>query len=104
MTRTPAKPFPQLQRVFSGYLHEDVIAQHGTPEAALRAFRKDASTTELRRFRTEVKRFLAHIGTLEFDQVRDLVAQLGSRWIPPSREALVALLTNATSRSPAPPA
>ena len=32
---------------------------------------------------------------VSLDEARDLVHQLGSRWIPPSREALVALLTNA---------
>jgi hypothetical protein len=42
------------------------------------------------------KRFLAQTSTLDFDEVRDLVYQLGCRWIPPSREALSALLTDAT--------
>ncbi len=42
MTHWAASEFPELARVFSGYLHEDFVAQHGSPEAALRAFREDA--------------------------------------------------------------
>lgn len=93
MTRVTASAFPELRRVFAGYLHEDVFVDGGTPEAALRTFRADASPAELRRFRKEVKRFLAQTSSLGFDEVRGLVDELGSRWIPPSREALVALLT-----------
>ena len=95
MTRVPPSAFPELRRVFSGYLHEDFIAEAGTPEAALRAFRADAAPVERRRFEHEVQRFLVQIATLDLDDVRDLVHQLGGRWIPPTREALVALLTEA---------
>jgi hypothetical protein len=35
--------FPELQRVFSGYLHEDFGEVHATPAAALRAFLGDAN-------------------------------------------------------------
>jgi len=42
-----------------------------------------------------MKRFLALTGALDFDKVRALLHQLGSRWTPPSREALIAVLTDA---------
>ena len=101
MTRPAPSAFPELQRVFAGYLHEDVLVEHGSPEAALRAFRADASPAEERRFRREVKRFLAQTSTLDFDAVRALLHELGSRWTPPSREALVAVLTDTpTDRRP----
>jgi hypothetical protein len=90
-----ASDFPALQRVFAGYLHEDFPEQHGTPSAALRAFREDANQAERQRFASEVKRFLARTATLDFSEVRDLVSHLGCRWTPPSREALAALLTAA---------
>jgi hypothetical protein len=89
--------FPELRRVFSGYLHEDVLEEHGIPEAALRAFRADASPAELRRFRKEAARFLAQTATLDLDDLRHVLRQLGCRWIPPSREALLTLLTSATA-------
>ena len=93
MSRVAPSAFPELRRVFSGYLHEDSLTEAGTPEAALQTFRDDASLDERRRFQREVKQLLAQTATLDLDELRDLVYQLGCRWIPPSREALVALLT-----------
>lgn len=95
MTPPDAAAFPELRRVFDGYLHEDVLVEYGTAAAALRAFRNDAAPAELRRFRREVSRFLSRTAGLDFDAVRTLLFQLGSRWIPPSRDALTALLTEA---------
>jgi contact-dependent growth inhibition (CDI) system CdiI-like immunity protein len=92
-----ASAFPELRRVFSGYLHEDVLAESGSVDAALRTFWADAAPDERRRFQHEVVRLLALTAPLELDDMRDLVHQLGSRWIPPSREALVALLTSASN-------
>lgn len=93
MTRRPASDFPELERVFSGYLHEDFVVQYGTPEAALRAFREDASPAEWRRFQREAKRLVRLADERDFDLVCQVLGQLGSRWIPPSRVALVAVLT-----------
>ena len=95
MKRLKASDFPELGRVFAGYLHEDFPEEHGTPSAALRAFREAADGAERQRFVTEVKRFLALTATLGFHEVREVVARLGCRWTPPSRDALVALLTTA---------
>jgi hypothetical protein len=95
MTRDAASAFPELRRFFSGYLHEDFVAESGTPEAALRAFWADADAGERRRFQREAARFLAHTATLDLDAVRDLVQQLGGRWMPPARDVLVGLLTDA---------
>jgi hypothetical protein len=95
LTRIKPAAYPELRRVFAGYLHEDSLLEAGTPEAALRTFREDAGPAELRRFQREVKRLLAQVATLELDELRDLVGRLGGRWVPPSREALIALLTEA---------
>ena len=84
--------FPELQRVFSGYLHEDFSAVHATPTAALRAFLRDANRSERRRFVREVKRFLDRTTQLDDETLSAFVARLGSRWAPPSREALIAVL------------
>jgi hypothetical protein len=85
--------FRELRRVFSGYLHEDFALEHSTPGEALRAFAEDASPAEVRRFRAEAKRFLADTETLELRELRRRLAELGCRWNPPSRAALVALLS-----------
>ena len=95
MTRIKPAAFPELRRVFAGYLHEDSLVEAGTPEAALRAFREDAAPAELRRFRREAKRLLAQAATLDLNELRALVEHLGGRWVPPSREALIALLRDA---------
>ena len=92
MSRAAASEFPALARAFSGYLHEDFTVQYGTPEAALQAFREDASPAERRRFQREATRFLKLASISEFEDVCALVQKLGSRWIPPSREALIAVL------------
>jgi hypothetical protein len=94
MTRRAASEFPALERVFSGYLHEDFAAQYGTPEAALRAFREDASPAEWRRFQREAKRLVSLADARSHDHVCGVLQQLGSRWTPPSRDALIAVLTS----------
>jgi len=97
VTRSTMSAYPEIRRVFSGYLHEDMFADAGTPENALRTFWSDATPGERRRFQREAKRLLAHISTLDVDAVRELVHALGGRWVPPSRDALVALLAAAAN-------
>jgi hypothetical protein len=89
--------FPEMQRVFAGYLHEDFLEEYGTPRAALRAFHEDANASERRGFSREIQRFLERTATLDFSDMRVLVAGLGCRWTPRSRKALVALLTEAAN-------
>ena len=96
MKRLTAADFPELRRVFSGYLHEDLVAEYGTPSAALRAFHEDADESERQRFKRETRQFLERTTALDFSDVRALVVRLGCRWTPPSRKALVALLAEAT--------
>ena len=90
--------FPELQRVFSGYLHEDFTRVHATPAAALRAFLGDANPSERRRFVREVRRFLDRIEDLDDEALSAFVASLGSRWAPSSREALIEVLVGAITR------
>ena len=93
MTRVKAEAFPELRRVFSGYLHEDFLQDGRTPEAALRAFVADADPAERRRFQREAARFLAQTATLDVADLNHLLVELGCRWVPPSRDALVKLLS-----------
>ena len=97
MKRVKASDFPELQRVFSGYLHEDFIAEYGSAAGALRAFAEDASAAERQRFRKEVQRFLDVTAPLDFAKLRVLLERLGSRWTPPSREAVVTWLSDESS-------
>jgi hypothetical protein len=43
----------------------------------------------------EVKRFLDRIPGMDDEALSAFVARLGSRWAPPSREALIAVLIGA---------
>ncbi len=86
--------FPTLQQAFSGYLHEDLMAEHGSAAAAVRAFLDDVSTAERARFWKEAEHFLALTSNMKIDDLRAAVGRLGGQWAPPSREALVALLTS----------
>jgi hypothetical protein len=97
MTRREASEFPVLARVFSGYLHEDLVVMYGGPETALRAFRGDATPEEWRRFQVEARRLVERADGRDDDDIRRLVQRLGSRWIPPSRDALITLLTEAAN-------
>ena len=92
MTRKTPSAFPALRRVLSGYLHEDALVEHGSVEAALNAFRADASPAEVRRFQKEAARFLKQTAAFEPDEFRRAVGRLGCRVVL-SREALSALLT-----------
>ena len=94
MTRRTAFEFPELERVFSGYLHEDFAVEYGSAEAALRAFREDASPAEWRRFQREAKRLVKLAGDRDFDYISQVIQQLGSRWVPPSHLELIAVLTS----------
>jgi len=93
-----ASDFPELQRAFTGYLHEDFLAEYETPADALRAFQDDADEGEARRFRKEARRFLDRTADLDLQELRALIARLGCRWAPPSRKAFAAMLTDAIAQ------
>ena len=97
MTRVP--DYPQLRQFFKGYLHEDFVQEHRSPEGALRAFEADASAVELRRFRAEAKRLLARVESEELDEIRELLSTLGAAWAPRSRAAVVRLFAAAAGPS-----
>ena len=98
MKRPDASDFPELRKVFSGYLHEDFLDEHPTAAAAMTAFEADADAEEHARFRAEVTRFLEAVERLDDEDLHALLARLGSRWTPPTREALVAALTGGAKR------
>jgi hypothetical protein len=99
--RTPAggKPtlsasrYPTLESFFSGYLHEDFVVDHGSPQGALRAFETDASQEERRAFDREASALLDATATLPFETVADFVRRgLGAAWRPANVRELEHLL------------
>ena len=81
-------PFPALTQFLSGYLHEDFVLDHKTPEGARDAFLKDANARERAAVADEFGRFLAVAQTLSWTDVRTGFNALGGAWTPKSRAAL----------------
>ena len=94
MNRPIPAAFPVLRRAFAGYLHEDVLVDAGSAESALRTFLTDAAPDERRQFRREAARFLMQAAAMDLAELHDALHQLGSRWIPASRDAFMVLLAN----------
>ena len=93
-----AKDFLALREFLAGYLHQDFTAEHGSPEAAARAFRAYADESQRITVVAELNRFLEHCHDLPFEQTRDLFTEtLGSSWRP-SPPAALRLLVSALRR------
>jgi hypothetical protein len=88
-----ADDFPALSDFLAGYLHEDFAQEHGTPDAAVRAFAADASGDEMERVRGDAARFAATIKDWPWSDARLALQRLGAAWAPRSRAALDAWLT-----------
>ena len=88
-TRAPAPDtFPALTQFLSGYLHEDFVLDHKTPEGARDAFLNDANARERAAVAHEFEQFLATTHTLSWTDVRTGFSALGGAWTPNSRAAL----------------
>lgn len=99
--RTPARgtptlsaaDYPTLESFFSGYLHEDFVHLHGSPDGALRAFDADADADERRRFAREAAALLDAAAGLPFETVAQFIRRgLGAAWRPADAGALERLL------------
>lgn len=75
------------------YLHEDFVAEHGTPEAALQAFVREAAPDDRRALAAELEVLTAHIERLSLPALRTfLVDELGAGWWPARKRDVVRLL------------
>ena len=80
--------FPALTEFLSGYLHEDFVLDHKTPEGARDAFLKDANARERAAVAHEFEQFLAATRAQSWTDVRTSFSALGGAWTPKSRAAL----------------
>ena len=95
--------FPALAQFLAGYLHEDFMLDHKTPEGARDAFLKDANARERAAVQKDLERFLATSETLAWTQVRADFGAIGGAWTPKSRSALATFargFQNTSSRKP----
>jgi hypothetical protein len=81
-----------LALLLDGYFHEDFRAEHGTHEAAARAFAREASPRELRAAREALETFLAWAERVETPAWQAALTATGGSWRPrslaPLREVL----------------
>ena len=89
-----AKDFPALREFLAGYLHQDFTAEHGSPEAAARAFCANAEEAQRLAVIADLDRFLERCRNLPFEKSRDLFTEtLGSAWRPREPAGLRHLLS-----------
>ena len=84
--------FPALRAFLRGYLHQDFEEVHGSLRAAADAFRSDASAAERERLTQELERLAALIADLPASPFRQFIEDLGSGWMPASKEEIAELL------------
>jgi len=80
--------YPALSQFLAGYLHEDFVLDHKTPEGARDAFLKDANAKERAAVRKELDQFLSESDASAWGAVRSDFGALGGAWTPKSRAAL----------------
>ena len=83
--------YPVLRAFFGGYLHQDFVVEHGSPEAAARAFRGDAGDEDARNLTGEWQRFNEETRGWSLRALRRALTDLGAAWAPASRDELAAL-------------
>jgi len=77
-----ATDFPALREFFSGYLHQDFQDEYGSAAGAAKAFRDDASETEIEAVRCEWKAWRAGLGKASTGKIARAARKLGAAWQP----------------------
>ena len=94
---------PALSAFLGGYLHEDYVPEHGSAEAAARAFLEVAGPEDRRELRRDLDAFTTATRGLPISEVaRALRDRLGSAWIPSSRAELARLVSVLRDNAPDP--
>jgi len=101
----PPAAFPALRAFCRGYLHEDFLEEHGSPEGAMRAFLAVASPVERKRLAREWRAFSGQARRAALPALRRSVSdELGAAWSPKSRAEMEAVfgLVEGPSGRPSP--
>ena len=85
--------FPALREFFSGYLHQDFQDEYGSAAGAGKAFRNDASETEIEAVRREWKAWRAGLDQASADEIAQAARKLGAAWQPEVFEDLERVAT-----------
>jgi hypothetical protein len=82
--------FPLLAEFARGYLHQDLVPEHGSPLKAAEAYLRDISVTEHARLAVEARKFRSL--TRGGDDANAAMQKLGSVWIFRNKSELEQLL------------
>ena len=83
-----ADGYPALKEFFSGYLHEDFKAEHGSAVSAARAYCQAAGSDELSQIRAEWKRWETAFTGKALNEKQAALRKLGAGWEPQREEEL----------------
>ncbi len=75
-----AAEFPRLSEFARGYLHQDLVPEHGSALQAGLAYVKDLSAAERKEAAAEAFRFRGIIHDWRNAEVNEAVANLGGSW------------------------
>jgi len=81
MTRRPefdVARFPHLREFARGYLHQDMIPEHGSPIIAARAYVADLSPGDRKQTAAEAAKLREAIAGMTIDDINLLFAKLGA--------------------------
>lgn len=70
--------FPHLREFARGYLHQDMVAEHGSPIAAARAYVADLTPADRKQLSAEVARFREMLAGFPLDAINLVFAKLGA--------------------------
>ena len=87
-----AGAFPLLSQFARGYLHQDLVPEHGSPLQAALAYVNDLSASEQRQAAAEAFRFRGLIHNWRNAEVNEAVAALGGSWNFVAKSELDAVL------------
>ena len=88
-----ASEVPNLTAFVRAYLHEDVVAEHGSATAAAQAFARDASAAERQALTRELERVARALDTRSAAELSHFFNDtLHAAWAPSSRQELRLLI------------
>ncbi len=72
--------FPMLTEFARGYLHQDLVPEHGTALQATRTYLHDLTPTERKKVADEAFRFRSFIRNWSGAEANSAIATLGGSW------------------------
>lgn len=79
-TQKPPSDFPHLREFARGYLHQDVVPEHGNPHQAALTYLSDLQQSERAALSAEAVRMRTTARHWTTEQLNQELAELGATW------------------------